>query len=95
MTRFIAEQLGASDLDGKSVCIIVPDATRTLPYAAALRAVHAALHGRVSRMTTLVALGTHQPMSETALARTSATRRARSRTTYPGMAVVNHEWWEP
>ena len=34
-----------------------------------LKAVHRALHGRVTRMTTLVALGTHQPMSEGALAR--------------------------
>ena len=31
VTRFIAEQLDAADLDGKSVCIIVPDATRSCP----------------------------------------------------------------
>ena len=29
--RFIREQLDAADLDGKSVCIVVPDGTRTCP----------------------------------------------------------------
>ncbi|MDC5699234.1 lactate racemase domain-containing protein [Intrasporangium calvum] len=93
--RFIAEQLAGTDLDGKSVCIVVPDATRTCPMPLLLRAVHRALHGRVSRMTTLIALGTHQPMSEAALARHLGYAAGRLEETYPGMTVLNHEWWEP
>ena len=49
VTRFIADQLKATDLEGKSVCIIVPDATRTCPMPLLLKAVHGALHGRVAR----------------------------------------------
>jgi nickel-dependent lactate racemase len=94
VTRFIAEQLHAADLDGKSVCIIVPDATRSCPMPLLLKAVHGALHGRASRMTTLVALGTHQPMSERALARHLGFTAGRLAETYPGMAVVNHQWWD-
>ena len=60
---FIAAQLEHTDIDGKSVCILVPDGTRTCPLPLLLGAVHRALHGRVTRMTTLIALGTHQPMS--------------------------------
>ena len=28
---FVAEQLEAQDLDGKSVCLIIPDGTRSVP----------------------------------------------------------------
>jgi nickel-dependent lactate racemase len=93
--RFVTEQLDAVDLDGKSVCIVVPDGTRTCPLPLLVGAVHAALHGRVTRMTTLIALGTHQPMSPSALAAHLGYEEGRLEETYPGMTVVNHEWWEP
>ena len=95
VTGFIAAQLTATDVDGKSVCIVVPDGTRTCPLPMLVGAVHAALHGRASRMTTLIALGTHQPMSEEALARHLGYEVGRLDETYPGMTVVNHEWWDP
>ena len=56
---FVREQLAGVALDGRSVCVLVPDATRTCPLPLLLAAVHGALHGRVSRLTLLVALGTH------------------------------------
>lgn len=92
---FIAEQLGAVDFDGRSVCIVVPDGTRTCPLPLLVGAVHRALHGRATRMTTLVALGTHQPMSEAALAAHLGYEEGALEATYPSMTVVNHEWWEP
>src|SRR3954454_9388012 len=42
---FVAEQLAAADLDGRSVCIVVPDGTRTCPLPLLVGAVHRALHG--------------------------------------------------
>ena len=68
VTGFVQEQLAAHPFDGRSVCVLVPDATRTCPLPLLLRAVHGALHGRVSRLTVLIALGTHAPMGEEALA---------------------------
>ena len=59
VTSFIERQLGAADIDGKSVCLVIPDGTRSSPLPLLLGAVHAALHGRVSRLTAVVALGTH------------------------------------
>ena len=95
VAAFIEEQLGGVDLDGKSVCIVVPDGTRTCPLPLLVGAVHRALHGRVSRMTTLIALGTHQPMSTAALAAHLGYEEGALEATYPGMTVLNHEWWEP
>ncbi|MFW5470841.1 lactate racemase domain-containing protein [Knoellia sp. CPCC 206435] len=94
VTAFIAEQLGKVDVDGRSVCIVVPDGTRTCPLPMLMKAVHTALHGRASRMTTLIALGTHQPMSEEALAAHLGYEAGALEETYPGMRVVNHEWWD-
>ena len=95
VVAFVREQLAAVDLDGRSVCVLVPDGTRTCPLPLLLGAVHGALAGRVSRLTTLVALGTHQAMSETALARHLGYAAGAIDATYPGMTVRNHEWWRP
>src|ERR1700709_181366 len=67
VTAFVVEQLGAQDLDGRSVCVIVPDATRSCPLPLLLSAVHGALVGRASRVTVLIALGTHAAMTEAQL----------------------------
>src|SRR6185437_16277772 len=82
VTGFILEQLAGQPLDGRSVCVLVPDATRSCPLPLLITAVHQALRYRVSRLTVLVALGTHAPMTEEELR-------------YPGMTIQNHEWWKP
>jgi nickel-dependent lactate racemase len=92
---FVRDQLAAHDLDGRSVCILVPDGTRSCPLPLLLRAVHAALHGRVTAMTVVVALGTHTPMGDEALARHLGYPPGELEATYPGLTVRNHEWWEP
>ena len=95
VTAFVHEQLDAYPFDGRSVCVLVPDATRTCPLPLLLGAVHGALHGRVSRLTVLVALGTHGPMDDPALGRHLGYTPGRLEETYPGTTVVNHEWWKP
>src|SRR3954454_4741908 len=92
---FVREQLGDADLDGRSVCVLVPDGTRSCPLPLLLRAVHGALVGRATRITVLVALGTHQAMSEEHLARHLGYRSGELAATYPGLRVLNHEWWDP
>jgi nickel-dependent lactate racemase len=95
VTRFVTDQLAALDLDGRSVCVVIPDATRSCPLPLLLTAVHGALSGRVSRLTALVALGTHAPMTEAQLARHLGYPAGDPGARYPGMAVLNHEWDDP
>jgi len=92
---FILEQLAGADLDGKSVCLIIPDGTRSSPLPELVAAVHSALTGRVSRLTALVALGTHVAMSDQSLARHLGYADAGLDATYPGLEVTQHEWWKP
>ncbi|HEY3545509.1 MAG TPA: lactate racemase domain-containing protein [Propionicimonas sp.] len=95
ISRFIAEQLAATDLDGKSVCLVIPDGTRSSPLPLLLRCVHEALAGRATRITAVVALGTHVAMSESALAHHLGYAEDGLEATYPGMTVINHEWDKP
>jgi nickel-dependent lactate racemase len=92
---FVAAQLAAVRLDGRSVCVVVPDGTRTCPLPLLLGAVHRALHGRATRMTALIALGTHTPVDEAALATHLGYGDGTLAGRYPGLEVMNHAWWDP
>jgi nickel-dependent lactate racemase len=92
--RFVSEQLDAARLDGRSVCVLVPDGTRSCPLPLLISAVHRALHRRVSQLTVLVALGTHPAMSDQALAAHLGYAPGRLGERYPGTTAVNHAWWD-
>ncbi len=86
VTAFVGDALSGAGLEGRSVCVIVPDATRSCPLPLLIRAVHQALHGKVSKLTILIALGTHAEMTPDEL-------RKHLGAEYDG--VLNHEWWKP
>jgi nickel-dependent lactate racemase len=95
ITGFVRERLRDADLDGRSVCVLVPDGTRSCPLPLLLEAVHEAVHRRASRLTVLVALGTHVPMSEANLARHLGYPIGGIEERFPKMKVMNHAWWDP
>ena len=92
---FVGEQLAGIDADGHSVCVLVPDGTRSCPLPLLVGAVHRALYGRVTRLTVLIALGTHGAMSDEALAAHLGYAGRDLQDVYPGTEVRNHEWWRP
>jgi lactate racemase len=92
---FIHEQLDAVDLNGRSLCVLVPDGTRSCPLPLLLSTVHHAVHSRVTRLTVLVALGTHAPMTHPALATHLGYPEGGLQQRYPGTTVRNHQWWDP
>jgi len=93
--EFVVAALNAEDLDGRSVCVIVPDGTRTCPLPLLISAVHLALSPRASRITVLIALGTHAAMDDRQLAKHLGYPEGGLSAVYPGMEVINHEWWNP
>lgn len=95
VTQFVREQLRGVDVYGRSVCVVVPDGTRSCPLPLLMRAVHGALTGRASSLTVLVALGTHAAMDEQHLARHLGYPVGDAAATYPGTTILNHEWWKP
>ena len=83
---FVRARLEAVDLDGRSLCLVIPDATRNCPVAMLLAAVDAAVRDRVRSCTAVIALGTHAPMSDAAV---------RAMVGPVGFPVVNHAWSDP
>jgi nickel-dependent lactate racemase len=86
------EALARADLDGKRVLAIIPDSTRTAPIPLFFRLFYEALWGRVAALDYLVALGTHQPMSEEALNRLVGITAEERTGTYAGIHLLNHRW---
>lgn len=95
VTAFVRDQLAAADLDGRSVCVVIPDGTRSCPLPLLLSAVHGALVGRASRLTALVALGTHAAMTQAELARHLGYPPGAAHERYPDLTILNHAWWDP
>lgn len=82
--HFVRSALEKLDLDGRSLCLVIPDGTRRCPVDHLLRVVEATVGDRVRSCTSVVALGTHAPMSDTAIVEMTGPTR------FP---VINHEWW--
>ncbi len=87
-----AEALAWANLDGKRVLVIIPDHTRTAPIPLFFRLFHELLGGRAAALDYLVALGTHQPMSEDALNRQVGVTAAERAERYGDVRIFNHRW---
>lgn len=90
---FVTEQIGALDLAGKSVVLIIPDDTRSCPMPRILKAVYRAVIDKAASTTAIIALGTHEYMEPEEIALwTAGDRQADLAEVYPGMEIINHLW---
>jgi len=90
--EILAEALGPLPLDGRRVLVLIPDGTRSAPIALFYRLLHELLGERVSALDYLIALGTHPPMREDAIARLVGMDEAERARRTPGSRVFNHAW---
>lgn len=88
----LEEGLGRLDLTGKRVIIIIPDGTRSGPVPMFFRLFHDILWDEVAALDYLIALGTHQPMSEEAIHKRLGVSPEEMATRYAGVRVFNHRW---
>jgi nickel-dependent lactate racemase len=95
VAEIVSRALPVSDLRGRKILLIVPDATRTCPLGMVFKEVHRHLHGEVAALDVMIALGTHAPMSEEAIcARLELTPEERAGR-YASVRFHNHEWDNP
>jgi nickel-dependent lactate racemase len=86
---------GQHSLDGKSVLVIIPDLTRTAPIDMMFRTVYGLLADRVAVLDFIVALGTHQPLSEERMNRLVGITSEERHNKYSKARFFNHEWDNP
>ncbi len=90
--RIVAQGLGSLELDGKRLLVIIPDGTRTMPLPMMVEAIETAAAGAAA-LDFLVALGTHQPMTDAQLARLVG--RTVARGAFGRSRIFNHRWDDP
>lgn len=90
--RLLAQACAELPLDGKRVLVIIPDGTRTAPIPLMFRLLYEQLGSRVAQLDYLIALGTHQPMTEAAIERLVGVNEAVRAEQYPNVRIFNHRW---
>ena len=91
----VGEFFAQNDYSGKRILMIIPDNTRSGPIGEIFKIIYEFLGPKAKAVDCLVALGTHQPMSEEQIcARLSMTPDER-KGKYAKVKFFNHEWDEP
>ena len=60
----IGEFFSQNDCGGKRILLIIPDNTRSGPIGEVFKMIYEQIGGKTKALDCLIALGTHQPMSE-------------------------------
>jgi len=89
--RFFAQ----NDYTGKRILLIVPDNTRSGPVGNVFKIIYDCLDQKAKAIDILVALGTHQPMSEEQICRRLAIGPDERKNRYAPVRFFNHEWEKP
>ncbi|MBT3229391.1 MAG: DUF2088 domain-containing protein [Candidatus Marinimicrobia bacterium] len=93
--KLVHNAFSDDDMEGKRVLCIIPDQTRTAPIDVMFRTVYAELAERVELLDFIIALGTHQPLSEEAINKRVGISQSDRAAHYPQARFFNHEWKNP
>lgn len=89
----VAAALATLRVDGKRVLVLIPDGTRTMPMPEMFTLFEQLLGPRVAALDYLVALGTHQPMSDAQLSQLVGRPVINGQT--GASHIFNHAWADP
>lgn len=93
--KTIDEVFEANPIDGKRVLFLIPDNTRTMPLPMFFQIFYEKFFGKVARLDYLIALGTHQPMSDAAIAKMLGISVEDMHGKYKEIGFYNHHWEDP
>jgi nickel-dependent lactate racemase len=91
----IAQACPSKDYRDKKVLLIIPDGTRTAPVGLVFQTLHRQIGEVTKAFDILVALGTHQPMSEEAIRRRLEISTSQRVEAYRRVRFFNHAWDNP
>ena len=91
----IAEACPSKDYRDRKVLLIVPDATRTCPLGMIFSGLFDRIGAATKAFDVMIALGTHQPMSEEAICERLEISLEERRAKYGSVRFINHEWDNP
>ena len=80
---------------GKRVLLIVPDGTRTAPVGLVFKCLHQQIGATAAAFDILIALGTHQPMTEAAICDRLEITEVERKSEFGTVRFFNHAWDDP
>jgi len=91
----VGEFFAQNDYTGKRVLVLIPDNTRSGPIGEIFKLLYERLQPQARMVDCLVALGTHQPLSERQICKRLAMTISERKTKYANVRFFNHEWDKP
>jgi nickel-dependent lactate racemase len=95
VAEVVASACPAESCRGQRFLVIVPDGTRTAPVGLLFKTLFDQIGAIVSKLDVIIALGTHQPMSEEAICGRLEISAKERRAKYGRVEFINHEWDNP
>src|SRR5256885_10874659 len=95
VAEVVAQACPAKDYRNKKVLLIVPDGTRTAPVGLVFQTLHRQIAEAVRALDVLIALGTHHPMTETAICERLEISETQRKGEYARVRFHNHAWNNP
>ena len=95
VAEVVAKACPTESFRDKRVLLIVPDATRTAPIGLLFQTLHKQIGAATKALDVMIALGTHQPMSEEAICKRLEISQEERRGIYQRVKFLNHAWNEP
>lgn len=95
MREAVSEYFARKDCSGKRILVIVPDNTRSGPVGEVFKAIFDCIAGKVKQLDILVALGTHQPISEERICVRLGMTQSERKSKYKAVRFFNHLWDKP
>jgi nickel-dependent lactate racemase len=92
VAELVARACPEENYRGKRVLLIVPDSTRTAPVGLLFKTLHNRIGAVTRAFDVLIALGTHQPMSEQAICERLEISESERRKPYGRVQFFNHAW---
>ncbi|MFQ3169162.1 MAG: nickel-dependent lactate racemase, partial [Limisphaerales bacterium] len=91
----VAKAMPEDDFRNRKVLLIVPDSTRTAPVGTMFKAIHDQIGGTAAALDVMIALGTHQAMSEEAIEQRLELTHDERTGRYAAVQFFNHAWDDP
>ncbi|MHC4534653.1 MAG: lactate racemase domain-containing protein, partial [Planctomycetota bacterium] len=88
----VGEFFAQNDYAGKRILVIIPDNTRSGPIGDIFKLIYDCLENKAKAVDCLVALGTHQPLSEEQICTRLCVTAEQRKSKYASVKFFNHEW---
>jgi nickel-dependent lactate racemase len=95
VAEIVARHCPVDQYRGLRILLIVPDGTRTAPIGVMFQALFDQVGSVTRSLDVLIALGTHQPMSESAICQRLEISEAERRSKFAAVRFFNHAWDDP